>query len=158
MSQESQEPQDTQGQREPPPEATESPAPPDELKPWYYQYWFLYPMIIFWPLWSVLIIRSPWHNRLVAGALAWAWLIIGGYLAYVRLRMGGTIALSTVAIIAPGLIFTIVTQIHWIANRRRIMEAARSPSTVPAVNPPTAGQPNRGSPRRANRRRTRRRR
>ena len=151
----SQEPQEQTGTQ---PETTESPAPPEELKPWYYQYWFLYPMIIFWPLWSVLIIRSPWHNRLVAGALAWALLIIGGYLAYVRLKMGGTIALSTVAIIAPGLILTVVTQVHWIANRRSIMETARNSSSATSPSPSSSDPPSRTVPRRANRRRTRRRR
>ena len=124
MSQESQDPQPT------PPETQEgpSPVPPEELKPWYYQYWFLHPMIVFWPLWPVLIIRSPWHNGLIMGALAWAWLIIGGYLAFVRLQAGGSVALSTVAIAAPGLLFTVITQIHWITNRRRILEAHHRPA------------------------------
>ena len=117
MSQESREPLPVQPEEEEGP----SPVPPDDLRPWYYQYWFLHPMIVFWPLWPVLIIRSPWHNGLIVGALAWAWLIIGGYLAFVRLQVGGTVALSTVAIIAPGLLFTVFTQVHWIINRRRIL-------------------------------------
>ena len=57
----------------------ERPPPPDELKPWYYQYWFLYPVFAFWPLWAVLILRSPWHNGVASGAVAWAMLIVGGY-------------------------------------------------------------------------------
>ena len=115
----SQEPQSEEKEGQPP-------APPDELKPWYYQYWFLYPMVVFWPLWSVLIIRSPWHNGLIMGSLAWAYLIIGGYLSYVRLQVGGTVALSTVAIIAPGIMLTAITQVHWFRNRRGITEAARN--------------------------------
>ncbi len=147
MSQEGQEPQPPQPKQEEGP----APGPPDELRPWYYQYWFLHPMIVFWPLWPVLIIRSPWHNGLIMGSLAWAWLIIGGYLAFVRLQAGGTVALSTVAIAAPGLIFTFITQVHWTLNRRRIL------------NPPAASA-NAGAPdhapaarsRRARRRRRRR--
>ena len=76
------------------PGGEERPVPPEELKPWYYQYWFLYPTIVFWPLWSVLIIRSPWHNGLISGVLAWAYLIIFAGLAYVRIQQGGTIALE----------------------------------------------------------------
>ena len=130
MSQESQEPQPPTPQEEEGP----GPVPPDELRPWYYQYWFLHPMIVFWPLWPVLIIRSPWHNGLIVGALAWAWLIIGGYLAFVRLQVGGTVALSTVAIAAPGLLFTVITQIHWTINRRRILNPppASADTGVPA--------------------------
>lgn len=141
--------------QEPQPTATEpeegpAPAPPDELRPWYYQYWFLHPMIVFWPLWPVLIIRSPWHNGLIMGALAWAWLIIGGYLAFVRLQVGGTVALSTVAIAAPGLLFTVITQVHWTINRRRIIN--------PPVAPTPAGNPDDGQPSARTRRSIRRRR
>ena len=94
-------------------------------------------MVVFWPLWPVLIIRSPWHNGLIVGALAWAWLIIGGYLAFVRLQVGGTVALSTVAIIAPGLLFTVITQVHWIINRRRILNppAVRADAELPGEEP-----------------------
>ena len=149
MSQESQDPQPT------PPETQEepSPVPPEELKPWYYQYWFLHPMIVFWPLWPVLIIRSPWHNGLIMGALAWAWLIIGGYLAFVRLQMGGTVALSTVAIAAPGLLFTVITQVHWVINRRRILNPPPAPPDVGS----SAGDEPSARTRRSLRRRRRRR-
>ncbi|MDE2939315.1 MAG: hypothetical protein OXR67_10435 [Chloroflexota bacterium] len=135
MSQENREPLPAQPEKEEGP----SPVPPDELRPWYYQYWFLHPMIVFWPLWPVLIIRSPWHNGLVVGALAWAWLIIGGYLAFVRLQVGGTVALSTVAIVAPGLLFTVITQAHWIINRRRILNppVARPDAETPDDNDPS---------------------
>ena len=96
-------------------------------------------MIVFWPLWPVLIIRSPWHNGLIVGALAWAWLIIGGYLAFVRLQVGGTVALSTVAIVAPGLLFTVITQAHWIIHRRRILNppVARAHAGTPDDNEPS---------------------
>ncbi len=126
-------------------------SPPEELKPWYYQYWFLYPMIVFWPLWSVLIIRSPWHNGLVSGSLAWALLIIGGYLGWLRMQEGGTVALSTVAIVAPGLIFTVITQVHWIINRRRIMEVAagyKEQHSAAEPEPPPRARSRRGRRRR----------
>ena len=133
------------------------PVPPDELRPWYYQYWFLYPMLVFWPLWPVLIIRSPWHNGLIAGSVAWALLIIGGYLAFVRFQTGGTVALSTAAIIAPGLLFTVITQIHWTINRRRIMAAARNGTGAPVDSPVEEDSPRPTRSRRAGRRRGRRR-
>ncbi|MCY4365639.1 MAG: hypothetical protein OXE17_05375 [Chloroflexi bacterium] len=134
----------SQENRETPPppavEAEASPAvPPEESRPWYYQFWFLYPMIPFWPLWSILIIRSPWHNGLVMGALAWAWLIVGGGLTYFRMQEGGTVALSTLAWIAPGLLFTVIVQAHWIRNRRRIMETARAaPSPAAGTEAPSS--------------------
>ena len=151
MSQEPSEPQ-PEGQD------AESPAPPEELKPWYYQYWFLHPMIVFWPLWPVLIIRSPWHNGIIIGSLAWAYLITFGGLAYFRLQEGGTVTLSTIAYAAPGLLLTVITQIHWIRNRRSILTAARSVSPQPPGDSPTGGQPARSRSRRTNRRRGRRRR
>ena len=149
MSQENREPQAT------PPEQEEgpSPVPPDELKPWYYQYWFLHPMIVFWPLWPILIIRSPWHNGLIVGALAWAWLIVGGYLGFVRLQVGGSVALSTVAIVAPGLLFTVITQVHWTINRRRIMEGQRTTAATAAQDDPPAAARSRRALRRRRRRR-----
>ena len=138
-----------------PPENGEgpSPVPPDELKPWYYQYWFLHPMIVFWPLWPILIIRSPWHNGLIVGALAWAWLIVGGYLGFVRLQVGGSVALSTVAIVAPGLLFTVITQVHWTMNRRRIMEGQRTTAATAAQDDPPAAARSRRALRRRRRRR-----
>lgn len=144
----SQEPQPTPPQEEEGP----SPVPPDESRPWYYQYWFLHPMIVFWPLWPVLIIRSPWHNGLIVGSLAWAYLITFGGLAYFRLQEGGTVALTTIAYAAPGLLFTVITQIHWIINRRRIL----NPPTAPADSGAADDEPAVRS-RRLRRRRRRRR-
>jgi len=62
------------------------------------------------------------------------------------------VAWSTVAIAAPGLLFTLITQVHWIINRRRIMN--------PPVAPATAADPEQepvARSRRASRRRRRRR-
>ena len=69
----------------------ERPSPPEELKPWYYQDWFLFPMLVFWPLWPVLIIRSPWHNGIISGAIAWAMIFTGGFLIYLRTQERATV-------------------------------------------------------------------
>ena len=145
---------------EPQPEeqGAESPAPPDELKPWYYQYWFLHPMLVFWPLWPVLIIRSPWHNGIIIGSLAWAYLITFGGLAYFRLQEGGTVALSTLAYAAPGILLTAITQAHWIKNRRSILAAARNRPPLTSPDSPPGAQTGRSRARRRPGRRARRRR
>jgi hypothetical protein len=96
--------------------------PPEELKPWYYQDWFLFPMFIFWPLWAVLILRSPWHNGLVSGAIAWAMLMAGSYLVVTRLQLGGTVLQSTLMFIIPGLILTVVTQALWFGDKQKLRE------------------------------------
>ena len=140
-------------------EAVEPAAPPESLKPWYYQYWFLYPAFMFWPVWSLLILRSPWHNGLVSGAVAWAALFVGSYLVYAW-GIGGRDGLAallagdltpgnllTGQIVLPGLVLSIVTQSHWLWNRRRIMAAARelgdgaaSVSATTGTNAITAGK------------------
>lgn len=90
-------------------------VPPKELKPWYYQDWFLFPSFVFWPLWSILTIRSPWHNGFIAGALSWALLFMGVYLlVYQALILGeGISRQGAVTFIIPGVALAIVTQIHW---------------------------------------------
>ena len=139
------------------PEKSPPPAPPEELKPWYYQVWFLYPSIMFWPLWSLLILRSPWNNGLISGAIAWAMLFVGSYLVY-DLGIGGRAgldgllagnitpaALLTGQIILPGLLLIVLTQTHWQRNRRRIMAAARTNAGRTAATPakPAATNPSR---------------
>ena len=113
----------------------EPPSPPEELKPWYYQYWFLYPVIVFWPVWAVLILRSPWHNGLMSGAAAWAMLIVGGYLIGQQLYETGELNQFTTTIIIPGLMLTVLTQVWWIRDKKRLGEATRpedSPTDSPA--------------------------
>ncbi len=101
----------------------ERPPPPDELKPWYYQYWFLYPVFVFWPVWAVLILRSPWHNGVASGAVAWAMLIVGGYwIGWMQLYQAGELNQFTTTIIIPGLILTIVTQVFWVRDKRKLRE------------------------------------
>lgn len=123
----------------------EKSPPPNELKPWYYQDWFLFPMFMFWPLWAVLILRSPWHNGLVSGAVAWAMLIAGSYLVVTRLQMGGTVLQSTLMIIVPGLILTVVTQVLWFQDKQKLREREQQPgpdseSTTPRESGKAGGQ------------------
>ncbi len=121
---------------EPEPEPQAQPPPPEQLKPWYYQYWFLYPAFMFWPVWSILILRSPWHNGLISGAIAWAALFVGSYALYtwgiggrdgINALLAGNItpaALLAGQIILPGILLTLITQSHWLRHRRQILAAA----------------------------------
>jgi len=94
------------------------PQPPQELKPWYYQEWFMFPTAVFWPLWAILIIRSPWHNGLVSGAVAWAMLIVGGYfIIWEQLIPDQRLGQTTIVLIIPGLLLTVITQVHWARYR-----------------------------------------
>ena len=146
------------------------PPPPEQLKPWYYQYWFLYPSFMFWPVWSILILRSPWHNGIISGAIAWAALFIGSYALYtwgiggrpgLDALLSGQISpahLLTGQIILPGLLLTIITQTHWLRHRRPLINAARrrsetSTTDSTAANNPQNPNPTRTAGRRANRRR-----
>ena len=140
------------------------PVPPDALKPWYYQGWFLVPTFVWWPCSALLFIRSPWHNGVVSGALSWAWLIVGGGWLFLRaqfhLRNGETLVDPTmIALTAPGIALTILTQSLWLVRDRprirRIRDAggfdAYEPQE-PARQPPTTGSWDSGrSRRRSNR-------
>ena len=163
---------------EPPPE------PPDALKPWYYQSWFIVPTFVWWPCSAILFIRSPWHNGVVSGALSWAWLIVGGGFVFLRLKDNldnrgspflGFINeqvqpdLTLLALIAPGIVLTAVTQALWLSrDRPRIRrirnaggfaaytESDASPATSQSGDAERSGQPrrsNRGSVRSRRRRR-----
>ena len=99
------------------------PVPPDALKPWYYQGWFIVPTFVWWPCSAVLFIRSPWHNGVVSGALSWAWLIIGGGWIFLRTqihwRNGESLVDPTmIALAAPGVFLTILTQSLWLMRDR----------------------------------------
>ena len=99
------------------------PAPPDALKPWYYQGWFLVPTFVWWPCSAILFIRSPWHNGVVSGALSWAWIIIGGGWIFLRTQLriqnGDPLLDPTLlALAAPGIVLTIITQTLWLTRDR----------------------------------------
>ena len=101
--------------------------PPQELKPWYYQEWFMFPTAVFWPLWAILIIRSPWHNGLISGAVAWAMLIVGGYfIIWEQLIPDQRLNPITITLIMPGLLLTLITQVHWTRYRPALRESLAS--------------------------------
>lgn len=99
------------------------PIPPEDLKPWYYQGWFIVPTFVWWPCSAILFIRSPWHNGVVSGALSWAWLIVGGGWIFLRTqihwRNGESLLDPTmIALAAPGLFLTVLTQSLWLMRDR----------------------------------------
>ncbi len=92
--------------------------------PWYYQNWFLIasfilgwpigpPFGVLWPVWGLLMLRSPWHNQTLMKGLAWAMLVVGGVM-FARAMTGedGT-AGRAVATLMPGLVVTVITQVIW---------------------------------------------
>ncbi len=99
------------------------PVPPDALKPWYYQGWFIVPTFVWWPCSAILFIRSPWHNGVVVGALSWAWIIIGGGWIFLRLQDrlrndAGLLDPTLLALAAPGVVLTVLTQSLWLLRDR----------------------------------------
>ena len=99
------------------------PVPPDALKPWYYQGWFIVPTFVWWPCSAILFIRSPWHNGVVGGALSWAWIIIGGGWIFLRLQDrlrndAGLFDPTLLALAAPGVVLTVLTQSLWLLRDR----------------------------------------
>ncbi len=150
------------------------PVPPDGLKPWYYQGWFIVPTFVWWPCSAVLFIRSPWHNSVLSGALSWAWIIIGGGWIFLRVQhrwqSGESLMDPTLlALIAPGIVLTVLTQSLWLMrDRPRIRriraaggfaayEAAEQAAANEGANRPPTEQVRRRSSRGASRRRRRRR-
>ena len=138
------------------------PVPPDALKPWYYQGWFIVPTFVWWPCSAVLFIRSPWHNGVVSGALSWAWIIIGGGWIFLRtqyrLQNGdGLLDPTLLALAAPGIALTIVTQALWLLrdrpNIRRIRDAGGFADYAETGANQAAGQPNREATATSSRRR-----
>ena len=96
------------------------PPPPKELLPWYYQSLFLAVAFVLWPSWSFLILRSPWHNGILSGGVAWAALILGTVLG-VRSVAEGSGSLVIVFYV-PGLVLTLGTQIHWAGYKRQFID------------------------------------
>ena len=110
---------------------SEPPAPPEALKPWYYQSWFLVPTFVWWPCSAILFIRSPWHNGVVSGALAWAWIIIGGGWIFLRTQYrwrndADLLDPTLLALVAPGVVLTIITQWLWLRRDRPYIRRLRA--------------------------------
>jgi hypothetical protein len=114
-------------------------------RPWYYQTWFLitafvlgwpfaFPFVL-WPVWALLIIRSPWHTSLPIRALAWAMLITGGVLVALRLGAGEDTKAGTkaggpeeaVILVLPGFILTVMTQLLWARYRMKLRAGSGLP-------------------------------
>lgn len=136
-------------------------SPPSNVRrPWYYQNRFLIPAFILgwpfaypfvlWPVWALLIIRSPWHTSLPIRALAWAMLITGAILVVMRFRAGEGAEAGTTAggpevaviLVLPGFILTVVTQLLW-AKYKMKLRAGSGPPVFPAGPSPTPVSPNR---------------
>ena len=96
------------------------PPPPEELRPWYYENLFLVAAFVLWPCWSFLILRSPWHNGIMSGGVAWAALILGGVLG-VRSVVEGSGGLVIVFYV-PGIVLTLGTQIHWAGYKKQFID------------------------------------
>lgn len=110
-------------------------------------------MIVFWPLWPILILRSPWHNGLLSGAVAWAMLFVMSFLiVWEQLVKTGGLNDITIIILIPGLLFTVITQVHWFGYRKTLKDAG-----TPAASPSNAADPVRPPRVRARRRRKQRR-
>lgn len=131
------------------------PQPPDALKPWYYQGWFIVPTFVWWPCSAILFIRSPWHNGVVSGALSWAWIIVGGGWIFLRaqLRMQNGEPLldpTLLALAAPGICLTVVTQALWLTRDRprirRIRAAGGFAAYAESDADPATAQPRREEP------------
>ncbi len=108
--------------------------PPQELRPWYYKnpalfpafllgwpVWMEFQIVILWPAWAILIIRSPWHRGFVSGTLAWAMLMSGGVLIGLRLIDSPADRLNIFLLVLPGLIYTVVTQTLWSRSKQEIL-------------------------------------
>lgn len=122
-------------------------APPHVARPWYYQTWFLFPAFFLWPLWPILVLRSPWHNNILAGAIAWAMLFVGGFVVAMRLAQSGTVAYSTVALVLPGLFLTLVTQTLWVRHKRELAATGQTPAPSSSFDSTLAEGSSRLSPR-----------
>lgn len=111
--------------------------------------------MVFWPVWAVLIIRSPWHNGLPSGALAWAMLFCGGYLVvYRQVWLNRDLNDFTITILIPGLILTVVTQALWTRDRPRIRRLAAQSAETPSPGHAAESPDNRVRPRKRSRRRS----
>ena len=106
--------------------AQEQLTPPDLERPWYYQNWFLIgtfilgwpfgpPLGVLWPVWGLLILRSPWHNHTLIKGLGWAMLVVGGVMFF---RLISSDAGRGIATLVPGLVVTAIIQGFWTKFRQ----------------------------------------
>ena len=123
---------------------------PDLDRPWYYEKWFLilvfilgWPIInslpfVLWPVWAILILRSPWHNHVLINGLAWAMLFTGIVLEF-RNFQGPNGAAFSMALLAPGVVVTVATQVMW--SRFRLEHGLVVETPDPPAEPPDSPDP-----------------
>ena len=88
-------------------------------RPWFYRPEMYYGMFIFPPAWSVLTLRSPWHNAegfrgIMVGGIAWFIIIASVVLSVRWVQEGGV---RNLFIFVPGILLTLLTQVQWTAHR-----------------------------------------
>ena len=164
---------------------------PEQHRPWYYQSWFLVatfvlgwpitPWSMLWPVWAVLILRSPWHRTFPIRSLAWTMLLTGAVLMAFFLYSGkeplpastetvesdsgnltatdvdGTRSLTVglrnaLRLAVPGLFLTGLTQFMW-ARQKLSNEIGAVPFPQPSSTSPSATPRRQRSRRRVQRRR-----
>ena len=95
------------------------PPPPRELRPWYYQNLFLVAAFVLWPAWPVLILRSPWHNGILSGGVAWCALIVGSVAVFKTAQAGRWDLIFL--LVPPGVVLTIALQVYWEAYKKQYL-------------------------------------
>jgi hypothetical protein len=91
--------------------------------------WPLPYFFLLWPVWSVLIIRSPWHRGFLFRVLAWAMLFSGVVLVARWLFQGKVAAYGVLVSIVPGLVVTGFTQFQWTRHKRELLAVGREGSS-----------------------------
>jgi hypothetical protein len=145
------------------------PPSPDRPRPWFYQNWFLFAAfilgwpilaglfrlpLVLWPVWPVLIIRSPWHTGFRIRALAWTMLLTGGGTMVELLQTPDTRQIALIIVI-PGISLTVLTQALWTRYKMDLAALAQPPAPpeTPAEAAPAAPLRPRPRPRRRSQRR-----
>ena len=129
--------------------AQHQPVPPDLEPPWYYQKWFLLatfvmgwpintPPFVLWPVWAILILRSPWHDHVLVNGLDWAMLFTGAVLEYRNIQGPSGVAYA-LALMVPGVVVTIATQVMW--SRFRLEHGLVVERPDPPADPPGSPDP-----------------
>ena len=120
------------------------PPPPQQLRPWYYQNLFLVASFVLWPTWPILIIRSPWHNGILSGGVAWAYLICGSVLVFKSIQEG--LWDLMVLMLPPGLVLTFALQVFWESYKRQDLRPYLPVSTGEESTDTGSGVPKRSVP------------
>ncbi|MQF95050.1 MAG: hypothetical protein FI731_05195 [SAR202 cluster bacterium] len=112
----------------------EEPQEPTFPRPWYYRPEYMIPMFIFWPVWGILVLRSPWNKNTIMGGVAWAHLIVFGVMAFKWIEAGSYQPIMTFYV--PGVLLTLVTQVQWAVHRSKYSAAAQEAEEQSDVSGP----------------------